>query len=152
MQDSVTRDQLAKLFGVDVRTVANLVTEGMPKMARGRYSLAACVPWYIERERLAARAGKGLNDLDLAKQRKTVAEARIAEIGLAKAEAQVIPMEMHTTRLRERLETVAGAVKAIGRYQPDVKAATTDQDADRLLDRMADELLAELFVLSDSID
>lgn len=152
MQDAVSRDYLATLFGVDVRTVKNLVDEGMPKLERGRYSLSACVPWYIQREREAARGAKGLNDLDLARQRKTVAEARLAEMEAAEREGQSIPTELHAQRLRERLETVAGSVKAIGRYQPDVKAAVTDVDADRLLDRMADEILAELHGLSDTID
>lgn len=150
--DSVSGAELAGLFGCDVRTLTNLVTEGMPKLARGRYSLSACVPWYIQREREAARGAKGLNDLDLARQRKTVAEARIAEMDVAEREGQSIPTELHAQRLRERLETVAGSVKAIGRYQADVKAAITDVQADQLLDRMGDEILAELYGLSDTID
>jgi phage terminase Nu1 subunit (DNA packaging protein) len=150
--DLVSRDRLAQLFTCDVRTIKNLVDEGMPKVTRGRYSLTACVPWFLQREREAARGAKGLNDLDLARQRKTVAEARIAEIDAATAEGEVIPTALHAVRLRERLETVAGAVKAIGRYQPDVKAAVTDAAADALLDRMSDEILAELHGLSDTID
>jgi phage terminase Nu1 subunit (DNA packaging protein) len=150
--DRVGRRYLADLLGVDVRSLKNFVDEGMPKLDRGQYSLSACVPWYIQREREAARGSKGLNDLDLARQRKTVAEARKAELDVAKAEEQVIPTEMHAERLRERLQTVAGAVKAISRYHADVKAATTDAAADALLDRIGDELLAELFTLSDSID
>lgn len=150
--DLVGRDFLAKLLGVDVRTIKNLVDEGMPKLERGRYALTACVPWYIQREREAARGAKGLSDLDLARQRKTIAEARRAELDVAEAEGQVIPTELHADRLRERLVTVAGAVKAIGRYHADVKAATTDIAADQLLERMSDEILAELHGLSDTID
>lgn len=150
--DIVSRHYLASLFGVDVRTIKNLVDEGMPKAERGRYALSACVPWYLQREREAARGAKGLNDLDLARQRKTVAEARLAELNVEKEEGRVIPTELHGSRLLERLETVAGAVKAIGRYQPDVKAATTDVAADALLDRMSDEILAELYALSDTIE
>jgi phage terminase Nu1 subunit (DNA packaging protein) len=152
VNDVVSRNFLANLLGVDVRTIKNLVDEGMPKADRGRYSLGACVPWYIQREREAARGSKGLNDLDLARQRKTVAEARRAELDVAEAEGQVIPTELHAERLRERLATVAGAVKAIGRYHADVKAVTTDVAADQLLERMADEILAELYALSDTID
>lgn len=148
----VTRDYLAKLFGVDVRSIKNFVDEGMPKAARGKYSLQACVPWYINREREAARQNRGLNDLDLARQRKTVAEARLAEIELETAEGQAIPLELHLSRLRERLESVAGSVKAISRYQPDIKAAVTDEAADALCDRMGDEILAELHGLTDTID
>lgn len=148
----VTRFFLAALLGVDVRSIGNFVAEGMPKAARGRFPLQACVQWYIQREREAARAGKGLNDLDLARQRKTIAEARLAEMGVADKEGSSLPMPVHEERLRARLESVAGAIKANGRYQPDVKAAITDEQADALLDRMADEQLAELFALSDTIE
>lgn len=150
--DVVGPDFLARVFGVDVRSLKNFVDEGMPKAARGRYVLTACVPWYLERERQAARAGKGLNDLDLARQRKTVAEARMAELQLAEKEGAVIPTAVHAARLRERLEQVAGNVKAINRYQPDIKAAITDVAADALCERMSDEILAELYALSDTID
>jgi len=148
----VTRDYLAKLFGVDVRSIKNFVDEGMPKAKRGKYALEACVPWYLERERERVRQNKGLNDLDLARQRKTVAEARLAEIELETAEGQAIPLDLHISRMRERLESVAGAVKAIGRYQPAIKAAVTDEQADALCDRMSDEILAELNGLTDTID
>src|SRR5688500_10594066 len=130
--DVVSRDFLAKLFSCDVRTIKNCVDEGMPKEARGKFRLSTCVPWFVERERERARGARGLNDLDLARQRKTVAEARLAELELAKAEAAVIPTELHGQRLADRLETVAGAVKAIHRYQPDIKAAVTDEAADAL--------------------
>lgn len=151
-ESPVSRTLLAAVLGVDVRSLKNFVDDGMPKAARGRYVLGACVRWYVEREREAARSGKGLNDLDLARQRKTVAEARLAELNLAKAEEQVIPTELHVQRMRERLESVAGNVRAISRYQPDVKAAISDEAADQLLDRMADEILAELHGLSETID
>ena len=80
-----------------------------------------------------------------------MAEARLAEIELATAEGSLIPTEMHAQRLTERLETVAGAVKAIHRYQPEIKSAVTDEAADALCDKMADEILAELYGLSDTI-
>jgi hypothetical protein len=148
----ISRDMLAAILGVDVRTVTNCVNEGMPKSARGRFPLGAAVKWYIEREREKARGSKGLDDLDLARQRHELAKARLAEIDLAEREGHVIPTSLYEQRLRERLETVAGNVKAIGRYQPDVKAATTDEQADALLDRMADEILAELHALSETIE
>jgi hypothetical protein len=148
----VSRDFLARLLGVDVRTITNLVGEGMPKAARGRFVLLAAVQWYVQREREAARGAKGLNDLDLARQRKTIAEARLVEIDLAAKEDAMIPMPVHVERMRARLETVAGAIKANGKYHADVKAATSDEAAEALLDRMADEQLAELFELSDEIE
>lgn len=148
-----SREQIAEILqDCGIRTVAHFVDEGMPKAARGKYPIARCVDWYVERKVAQARAERGLNDLDVARQRKTNAEARLAELELAKAEESVVPVATFEEVLTERLETVAGALKAIHRYQPDVKAATTDEDADALLDRMRDEMLAELHGLSDSIE
>lgn len=92
-----------------------------------------------------------MNDLDLARQRKTIAEARKAERELDELEGRLIPVEVHEKRLAERLETVAGAVKAIHRYQPEIKSAVTDVQADALCDKMADEILDELHGLKDTI-
>lgn len=150
--EEVTTENLSRAFGVDVRTIQRLAAEGMPRRARGKFPRNAAFQWYLQREREAARGSKGLNDLDLARQRKTVAEARKAELELATIEGQVITMDLHQKRLRERLETVAGAIKANGRYHADVKAAITDEAADRLLQRMGDEQLAELFDLKDEIE
>lgn len=147
----VSRDMLAAILGVDVRTVTNCVNEGMPKSSRGRFPLGAAVQWYIGREREKARGGKGLNELDVARQRHENAKATLAEMEVADREGRTIPVEVHQQRLRERLETVAGNLKALGRYQPDVKAAVTDEAADALLDRMGDEVTAELFGLRDEI-
>jgi phage terminase Nu1 subunit (DNA packaging protein) len=147
----VTRDFLSRLLGVDVRTITNCRKEGAPQSARGLYPLADFVKWYVEREREAARGSKGLNDLDLARQRKTIVDARRGEVELAKEESRVLPIDMHKKRLRERVETVAGNVKAIHRYQPLIKSAVTDEAADALCDRMADEILAELFEAKDFI-
>lgn len=91
----VSRQFLANCFKVDVRSIKNFVDEGMPKVARGKFPLAECVWWYLERERQGARAGKGLNDLDLARQRKTVAEAQEAEHRVAKLLATVIDADVH---------------------------------------------------------
>lgn len=147
----VSAKTLASWFGCDARSVGNYVKEGMPKDERGKFDPARAIPWFLQRERERARSSKGLNDLDLARQRKTIAEAELAEMELAKARDELIPLALHEQRLRERLETVAGSVKAIHRYQPEVKAAVTDVAADALLDKMSDEMLAELHGLTDEI-
>lgn len=93
--DEVSAKYLATVLGVDPRSVKNFVDEGMPKLERGRYALAPCVRWYVDREVASARAGKALNELDLARQRKTVAEAQEAELRLAKAAGAVIDAEVY---------------------------------------------------------
>jgi phage terminase Nu1 subunit (DNA packaging protein) len=149
---TVSVQDLGAILGVDVRTIANLVKEGMPKTARGTYDLCKCVHWYLDRERTAARQKRSLNELELARKRKIDIDTRRGAVELAREEAAVMPIEVAEQQLRERLETVAGGVKAIHRYQPDIKAAVTDEAADALCDRMIDEVLAELHGLKDSID
>lgn len=148
----VSREFLAQLLGVDVRTITNLVDDGMAKSARGRFPLKASVQFYLTREREKARGNKGLNDLDIARQRKTIAEAELAEMDVAEKRGQSIPLEVHEQRLRERLETVAGNLRAISRYHPDILAATTPEAADALCERMEREITAELQGLSDEIE
>lgn len=143
---------LARVLGVDERTVQNCANEGMPKSARGKFPLGAAVRWYIDREREKARGAKGLNDLDMARQRHELAKARLAEIELGKAEESVVPVELYREELTARLETVAGALKGLHRFQPEVKSATTDEAADSLLDRMIDATMSELHGLKDEIE
>lgn len=88
----VTREFLARLFCVDVRSVGNFTDGGMPKTARGRFPLVACTQWYLRRERDTARAGKGLNDLDRARERKTLAEAEEAELRVQQILGNVVPL------------------------------------------------------------
>lgn len=147
----VSGKALAGILKVDVRTVKNLVDQGMPKQARGRYDLEACVPWYVERERETARAGKGLNDLDLARQRKTLAEARKAEIELETLEGNVIPLEDHEHRVETLAVRLAAQVKGLDRFMADVQRATSIIEAKAVVDKISDALLASLRAVADEL-
>lgn len=148
----VSRKVLADVLKVDIRSLKNFVDDGMPKEARGRYDLTHCVPWYVEREREAARAGKGLNDLDLARQRKTLAEARKAEIELDEIEKNMIPLSVHEERLEVMTGRLAVPVKGLDRYIADVQRATTMLEAKGVLDRVSDDLLRALQGIADETD
>lgn len=93
-REEVTRDVLAAILGVDVRSVTNFVNEGMPKESRGRFVLSVCVRWYVDRERAAASSGRGLNDLARARERKTRAEAEEAELRVERMLGNVVPLEV----------------------------------------------------------
>lgn len=149
---SATRHELAALIGVDVRTIKNLVDDGMPKEARGKYDLGVCVKWYIERCVELARAGKGLNDLDLARQRKTIAEARMAELELEQLEGNLIPLEMHEHRVEGIAGRLAAQCKGLDRFIADVQRATTIVDAKEVVDKVSDALLASLRAVADDLD
>lgn len=147
----VNRSQMADVLGVDVRSIKNFVDDGMPKMARGKYDLGACVKWFVEHEREKARAGKGLNDLDLARQRKTIAEARKAELELETLEGNVIPLDMHESRLEAIGLRLAAQCKGLDRFISDVQRATSTIEAKAVVDRVSDALLAALMKVSDDL-
>lgn len=145
---------LAKVFGVDVRSLANFVDEGMPKDARGEFPLAACVQWYIERERTTARASKGLNDLDRARLRKIEAEAIKAEREAQLLELQVIRVTEHEEvvgALCDRLRpTVINIPSTYGMLLEELGISATD--AESVLERIAEELMTAMRGTSDELD
>lgn len=149
---SATRHELAALIGVDVRTIKNLVDDGMPKLARGKYDLGVCVKWYIERSVELARAGKGLNDLDLARQRKTVAEARMAELELEQLEGNLIPLDLHEQRVEGLSARLASQCKGLDRFIAGVQRATSAVDAKAVVDDISDTLLAALRAVADDLE
>lgn len=154
VNDEVTAKFLANVLKVDVRSLKNFVDEGMPKAARGKYALSQCVPWYVERERQAARASRGLNDLDLARQRKTVAEAQAEELRVAKLFASVIDNDVH----KEVVATINDRILAIlqnvpGNYGLHLEKAGVPIDkAEAVLEMIATEMTVELRTIADSLD
>jgi phage terminase Nu1 subunit (DNA packaging protein) len=82
-----TRQHLAAVLGVDPRTVARLVEEGMPVAQRGRggrpslYDLRACVPWWRDRAVLA-RGPAEMANLSPPHQRALLDAMRREEIDL----------------------------------------------------------------------
>lgn len=147
----VARAYLAEVLAVDVRSIKNFVDEGMPKLARGKFDLRACVQWYVTREREAAREGKGLSDLDLAKQRKELAQAAKAEIEVEQLRGEIIPLDVHEHRVEAIAARLATRIKGLGRYIADVQRATTAVEAASVLDGISDDLLAHCSSVADEI-
>ena len=84
---------IATLLDLSERRVQQLSQEGViPKSERGRYELVPAVQGYVHflRDR---NVSPGVVSLDVARQRKTAAEAELAEIELAKARADVVAIE-----------------------------------------------------------
>jgi phage terminase Nu1 subunit (DNA packaging protein) len=84
---------IATLLDLSERRVQQLSAEGViPKSERGRYELVPAVQGYVHflRDR---NVNPGVVSLDVARQRKTAAEAELAEIELAKARADVVAID-----------------------------------------------------------
>lgn len=59
----VNADQLAELFNVRKGTVLHYAREaGMPRVSRGRYRLADCVQWYLEKQRTLMEGGGDMSE------------------------------------------------------------------------------------------
>lgn len=84
---------ISKLLDLSERRVQQLSREGIiPKAERGRYELVPAVQGYIRYLRDRSLE-VGVVSIDVARQRKTAAEAELAEIELAKARADVVGIE-----------------------------------------------------------
>lgn len=143
--DRISRKGLAALLRVDERTITNLAKEGMPKLSPGWFSLAVCIPWYVERERERARASKGLNELDLARQRKTLAEAERVELELVRERGEQVPLDTFRrfvddmgTRVRARL------LAAPGLYSPRTVNCQSLPESQRAWEAAVRDVLADL--------
>jgi phage terminase Nu1 subunit (DNA packaging protein) len=150
----VSRSALATVLGVDVRSIANYVDEGMPRDERALYPLARCVQWYVDRERSAARATKGLNDLDRARLRKTDAEAHKAELEAKQLSGDLIPMTDHEEIVGEVCDRLRATIVNIpGNFGTHLEeAGVSAADAEAVLERVAEELITALRGTADELD
>ena len=81
---------ISKLLDLSERRVQQLSREGViPKAERGRYELVGAVRGYVHYLRDRS-IDSDVVSIDVARQRKTAAEAELAEIELAKARADVV--------------------------------------------------------------
>ena len=94
---------VAAVLGVSPRRVQQLVKQGMPRASRGTYDLSACVQWYEKyRTGRAAQSSK----LDQARLRKTLAEAKLAEIEVTAIEEKLIPADVVQDTWKKITETI----------------------------------------------
>jgi phage terminase Nu1 subunit (DNA packaging protein) len=151
----VSKAEIARILDKDVRSITNYIQEGMPIVRTGRsptFDVVACVRWFVDREREAARSGKELNELDQMRARKAFADARKTELELAELEGALLPLDVHEARVRQLCERLAGRVKTLNRYRGDVQRAVTAIEVDELLERIEDEMLAALMASADEIE
>lgn len=154
VNDEVAPKFLANVLNCDVSSIKNFVREGMPKAARGKYSLSACVPWYVERERAAAKATRGLNDLDLARQRKTLAEAQAEELHVARLFERSIDSDVHVdvvAGLCDRLLAVCQNIPSNYGLQLERAGVPIDK-AEVVLEAIATEITVEIRNVADALE
>lgn len=155
LPETVNRPEIARLLGVDERSITNYRQEGIPVRVRGKsvdYPVVQCIAWYIDRERDAARKGKGLNELDQARSRKTLAEAQLAETKLAEAEGNLIPIEMHEKRIGDICDRLRNTLTTVpSKYLSRILTAKIDIEAQAVGEQIRDETLRALQATADAI-
>jgi phage terminase Nu1 subunit (DNA packaging protein) len=86
--------ELAKLFGITVPRISQLVSERvLPKAGRGRYPLALCVQAYIEYQKQITRNElNGGESLTAARKELTATKAELARLDLELKTGAVVPV------------------------------------------------------------
>lgn len=91
---ALTAKQFADLVGIGTRQVDNLVVEGLPRVRRGRrwmYPASRCVQWYLKHKLEHAKKERGAGRGDqTARDRKLLADAKLAEFELAERERAML--------------------------------------------------------------
>ncbi len=110
----VTQAALAKLFGIDVRTIRRWTTDGMPHEGKsGRailYDVAVCIAWRREEDRKEAEDLRHPKTLEEARTRKVAAEAELAELDLMERRGELGTVE----EMDEVITTGFGRMRALG--------------------------------------
>ena len=137
---------MAKLLQITPRRLQQLVTEGViPKVSRGRYELAPVVQAYINYLRERTLPGMmNVVSLDEARQRKLAAEAKLAEIEVAKAEGGVVTIQIVEKSWTDLVHAVRGRLLALPQNVAAMVAVEDDTGkCEALINREIKSALAE---------
>jgi phage terminase Nu1 subunit (DNA packaging protein) len=112
MPTTVNVAKAAASLNLTDRRIMQLVQEGMPKQARGRYDLVKCLEWYVrylqqavEKRSVAAEDGEPIN-WNVEKARLTRAQALTAEMEYRRKIGELIPAHL----VDDKFMTFAGNV------------------------------------------
>jgi len=151
--DWVSGAEAARRIGITPQAIGLWAAKpGAPvRMTDGKleYQWPAFARWR-EQELVGGTRARS-NGLAEAEQRKMTAGARKLELEVAQLEATLMPVSVHERRLRERCEELAGRVKGLNQWVLKIRAARTEDDADRIAEQMEDHLLAALRGAADEI-
>ena len=126
MSTIVNREQLTEVLGLSKSRITQLVREGMPKIALGKFDGARCCRWYID---FKTRPAKDSTDVLEARQRLY--------------DAQLVKTKLETGRQRDELIPADEVLRDMHQLQAIVDAeleplpATLAQELARLTDPAA---------------
>ena len=144
----VTQKELATLLGLTTRQVNNLVERGMPvssENGKREYDAPACIAWYRDQKVSEAVAAGGPDDLDAQRTRKTAAEARLAELELARLEGRMLTVEDAARELDAALDRLRAVLLSfVSRKAHLLVGKKSIPEVSSVLDSAVHELMATL--------
>lgn len=136
----VTTAELATVLGLTDRQIRNLVGEGMPQRARGRFDLPAAVQWYVDQWR--DRSDRSNGRLDSEERRALLAaQTRRAELEAAQLAGELEPRATAATVLMRVAALVADRLSAMPARRAPMLVGLDDVDAAALV---LEEEIAEI--------
>lgn len=136
----VSTAELATVLGLTDRQIRNLVGEGMPQRARGRFDLPGAVQWYVDQWR--DRADRSNGKLDSEERRALLAaQTRRAELEAAQLAGELEPRAVAATVLMRVAALVADRLSAMPARRASMLVGLDDVDAAALV---LEEEIAEI--------
>src|SRR5690606_34594384 len=113
--------ELARVLGCSVRTIQRWAADGLDAArvpGEATYSIPAAVAWRRERDRAELLESFTVDDFEIARTRRELARARLAEMEVATREGQLIPREVVERVYGDRLLDVlrSGVLNMPGRW------------------------------------
>lgn len=136
---------LERVFRVSQQMISEYVKAGMPRADRGRYDLAACTEWYLDRKR--AEIEQKLDDLDWKEQdtRLKRAKARIAEMEADQLQGSVVNKEIVRNEYARVANNIRSRLLGIGgSLSPQLVGISSVQAVQKMLDDSIWNALDEL--------
>lgn len=116
---------MGAVLGVSSRRIHQLVKEGMPKTARGKYYIPAAVQWYITHKLMKAGADKTLDE----QRKELIFEQTVkTRIDNEVSRRDLVPMSEVQTVFGTAQVTLASQLDAFPRRMAIVLAGTHDEN------------------------
>lgn len=149
----VSREEIAEILGVDVRTITNYVRahSDFPNRVDGknrRFPVARCVAWKIDHDvasAIAAMAPPAPQTLIDAEKRKAIADAELSELKVQQMRAEVVPIADSIREVERAFSAVRSRLMSVpGEYAPRFLNLTSMPAAVMQLRDLAATVIAEL--------
>ena len=150
----VSAAELAYRLKLTTARIHQLVHEKiLVKIARGKFAEDECVWAYIEYLRDLAAGRFTENELDQARLEKEQLEVRRRQIDIAKAEAELIPMDDHLTILGTFVTRVRAKLLGFpGPWGPRIVGITSPAQGTEAMRTLVEEALTDLRRVADEIE